>query len=196
MNKSVNDQALDQIFNLARTANHFKDIPVPIDLVRKVYDLAKMAPTSMNSQPTRYVVLASSESRSRLLPFLMGSNVEKTRLAPVTVIVATDTQFYLNMPKVWHEASAQKMFEDAPAMSASTAMRNSTLGGAYFMLAARALGLDCGPMSGFDMAQVNAEFFPDGRWQANFLLNLGFADTSKDFPRNPRLSFEEASLVL
>jgi 3-hydroxypropanoate dehydrogenase len=196
MNTPIDNRALEQIFTTARTANHFKNRPIPLELVRQIYDLAKMAPTSMNSQPTRYVVLASEASRARLLPFLMGSNIEKTRLAPVTVIVATDTQFYLNMPKIWHGEGAQQMFEASPAMSASTATRNGTLGGAYFMLAARAMGLACGPMSGFDVAKVNAEFFPDGRWQANFLLNLGYADSSEELARNPRLTFEDVCLIL
>ncbi|APW39816.1 malonic semialdehyde reductase [Rhodoferax koreense] len=193
---TIDPASLDQLFLNARTANGFIDKPVPLALLQQAYDLARMAPTSMNTQPTRYVFLQSAESRARLLPALSPGNVEKTRLAPVTVIVATDTQFYEHMPQVWHGEGAREMFAGNTAMATATATRNGTLGGAYFILAARAVGLDCGPMSGFDIAKVNAEFFPDGRLQANFLINLGFADHSQEFKRNPRLSFEQACTVL
>lgn len=187
---------LDQIFINARTANGFLDKPVPQELLQEVYDLAKWGATSMNTQPTRYVFLNSTESRARLIPALSPGNVDKTRTAPVTVIVATDTQFYEHMPTVWHNPGAKEMFEGNAALASGTATRNGTLGGAYFMIAARALGLDCGPMSGVDLAKVNAEFFADGRLQANFLINLGYGDDSKLFKRNPRLSFEQACSVL
>jgi len=193
---TIAQESLDQLFLNARTANGFIDKPVPLALLQEAYDLAKMAPTSMNTQPTRYVFLNSAESRARLLPALSPGNLEKTRLAPVTVIVATDTQFFEHMPQVWHGEGAREMFAGNAPMASSTATRNGTLGGAYFMLAARAVGLDCGPMSGFDIAKVNAEFFPDGRFQVNFLINVGFADHSKEFKRNPRLSFEQACSVL
>ena len=188
--------ALDQLFHSARTANGFLDKPVPLELLQQAYDLAKMAPTSMNTQPTRYVFLTTPEAKARLLPALSPGNVEKTKLAPVTAIVATDTQFYENMPQVWHGEGAREMFAGNAALAEGTATRNGTLGGAYFILAARAVGLDCGPMSGFDIAKVNAEFFPDGRLQANFLINLGYADHSKTFNRNPRLTFDQAVTVL
>ena len=187
---------VEQIFNEARTANGFIDKPVPLELLQQIYDLAKMGPTSMNTQPTRYVFLTTPASRERLRPALSPGNLDKTMAAPVTVIVATDTRFYENMPQVWHGAGAKEMFEGNAPMAQATATRNGTLGGAYFMVAARAVGLDCGPMSGFDIAKVNAEFFPDGRLQANFLINLGYGDPSKLFNRNPRLSFEQACSVL
>jgi nitroreductase len=190
------DACLDQIFHKARTANGFIDKPVPASLLQEVYDLARMAPTSMNTQPTRYVFLTTAAAKSRLIPALMPTNVDKTQSAPVSVIVATDTRFYEHMPTVWHNPGAKEMFEGNAALAAGTATRNGTLGGAYFMIAARALGLDCGPMSGVDLAKVNAEFFPDGRYQANFLINLGYMDESKLFNRNPRLSFEQACQVL
>jgi 3-hydroxypropanoate dehydrogenase len=193
---TVDKSALDQIFHSARTANGFLDKPVPVELLQEAYDLAKMAPTSMNTQPTRYVFLTTPEAKARLVPALSPGNVEKTKLAPVTVIVATDTRFYENMPQVWHGQGAKEMFEGNTAMAGATAIRNGTLGGAYFILAARAVGLDCGPMSGFDIPKVNAEFFPDGRFQANFLINLGFADHTKTFNRNPRLTFDQAATVL
>ena len=150
----------------------------------------------MNTQPTRYVFLNSAESRARLIPALSPGNVEKTKTAPVTVIVATDTQFFEHMPQIWHVPNAKDMFTGNPPMAQATATRNGTLGGAYFMLAARAVGLDCGPMSGVDLAKVNAEFFPDGRFETNFLINLGYGDDSKLFNRNPRLAFEQACTVL
>ncbi len=187
---------LDQIFFDARTANGFLDQPVPMALLQEVYDIAKMGATSMNSQPTRYVFLSSPESRARLIPALSPGNVEKTKVAPITVIVATDTRFYEHMPQIWHVAGAKEMFEGNVPLAQGTATRNGTLGGAYFMIAARAVGLDCGPMSGVDLAKVNAEFFADGRLQANFLINLGYGDDSKLFKRNPRLSFEQACTVL
>ena len=193
---TIDAQALDLIFLKARTANGFTDEPVPEALLRQVYDIARMGPTSMNCQPTRYVFLNSPESRARLLPALTPGNLDKTRSAPVTVIVATDTKFYEFMPQVWHKEGARENFEGNPALSEATATRNGTLGGAYFIIAARALGLDCGPMSGVDLNKVNAEFFPDGRWRANFLINLGQGDDSKLFDRNPRLSFEQACQVL
>ena len=192
----ISDACLDQLFIKARSANGFTDKPVPADLLQQVYDIAKMGATSMNSQPARYTFLTSPEARARLIPALSPGNVEKTNLAPVTVIVATDMRFYEHMPVVWHKPGAQEMFEGNKPMADGTAVRNSTLSGAYFMIAARAVGLDCGPMSGVDLAKVNAEFFHDGRLQANFLINLGYGDNSKLFDRNPRLSFAQACSVL
>ena len=192
----IHSTALDQLFFNGRTANGFIDKPVPLALLQEVYDLAKMGATSMNTQPTRYVFLNSPEARARLLPALSPGNLEKTRLAPVTVIVATDTRFYEHMPQIWHEPGGRELFEGNLPMAQATATRNGTLGGAYFMMAARAVGLDCGPMSGVDLAKVNAEFFADGRYQANFLINLGYGDDSKLFDRNPRLRFEQACTVL
>ena len=193
---SIDTAALNQLFLSARTANGFVDKPVPVELLKQVYDIAKFGPTSMNTQPARYVFLTTSAAKERLKPALMAGNLDKTMLAPVCVIVAKDTKFFEHMPEVWHGKGTQEMFENAPPMAAATATRGTTLSGAYFMIAARALGLDCGPMSGFDMAKVNAEFFPDGRYQVDFLCNLGYADHSKEFARNPRLTFEQVATVL
>ena len=187
---------LDQLFVNARTANGFLDTPVPLELLREVYELARYGATSMNTQPARYVFLLTPASRARLLPAMSPGNLDKTRAAPVTVIVATDSRFYEHMPQVWHKPGAQEMFEGNADLAQATATRNGTLSGAYFMIAARALGLDCGPMSGVDLAKVNAEFFADGRCSANFILNLGHGDDSLLFDRNPRLSFEQACTVL
>ena len=192
----IDPTALDQLFFKARTANGFIDKPVPQALLQQVYDIAKMGPTSMNTQPARYVFLNSPESRARLLPALMAGNVDKTKAAPVTVIVATDTQFYEHLPQTWHGPGAKEMFAGNAALAQATAQRNGTLSGAYFIIAARALGLDCGPMSGVDLGKVNAEFFADGRLQANFLINLGYGDNSKLFDRNPRLTFQQACTLL
>ena len=192
----IDNASLKQLFLDARTANGFLDKPVHAALLQEVYDLAKMAPTSMNTQPTRYVFLTTELAKARLLPALSPGNLEKTKSAPVVVIVATDTRFYEHMHQVWHVAGAKENFESNSELATNTANRNGSLGGAYFIMAARALGLDCGPMSGVDLAKVNAEFFPDGRLSANFLINLGYADHSKEFNRNPRLSFDQACSVL
>ena len=196
MKLPVAQACLDQLFFKARTANGFTNQAVPQALLQQAYDIAKMGATSMNAQPTRYVFLNSPESRARLLPAMSPGNVDKTKDAPVTVIVATDTRFYEHMPQVWHVAGAKEMFEADLPLAQATAIRNGTLGAAYFMIAARALGLDCGPMSGVDLAKVNAEFFADGRLQTNFLINLGYGDDGKLFDRNPRLAFEQACTVL
>ncbi len=196
MTTKIAQASLDQLFFNARTANGFIDKPVPLELLKEAYDIAKMGATSMNTQPARYVFLNSAESRARLLPALSPGNLDKTRDAPVTVIVAYDTRFYEHMPQIWHKPGAKEMFEGNAPMAGGTAVRNGTLSGAYFMIAARAVGLDCGPMSGVDLAKVNAEFFPDGRFKTDFLINLGYGDNSKLFDRNPRLSFEQACSVL
>ncbi|MDR2155960.1 MAG: malonic semialdehyde reductase [Burkholderiaceae bacterium] len=184
--------ALDRIFRNARTANGFLDRPVPDDLLRQVYELAAWGPTSMNTQPARYVFVRTPEGKARLKECLMPGNVDKTMSAPVTVIVAVDSQFHEHMPRVWHLAGARDLFAGNAGLAQATARRNATLGGAYLMTAARALGLDCGPMSGFDADKVNAAFFPDGRCTVDFLVNLGYGDDSKLFARNPRLSFGQA----
>lgn len=193
----LSTDALNQLFGNARTASAFLDKPIPEGLLRQVYDLAKMPPTSMNTQPTRYVFITSAAAKERLLACMNPGNVDKTRAAPATVIVANDAQFFEHLPTMFpNNPNAQGMFAGNAALAQVTAMRNGTLGGAYFIMAARALGLDCGPMSGFDAAKVNAEFFADGRYQVNFIINVGYADTPKLHPRNPRLSFEQAVQVL
>jgi nitroreductase len=188
----IAEAALDQIFRHARTANGFADRPVPDDLLRQVVELAALGPTSMNCQPARFVFVRTPEGKARLKDCLSPGNVEKTMAAPVTAIVATDTRFYEYMPQVWHGDGAREMFAGNAALAQATAQRNGTLGGAWLIMAARALGLDCGPMSGFDADKLNAAFFADGRFKANFLVNLGYGDPAKLFPRNPRLAFDQA----
>ena len=193
--KIAND-TLNQLFRQARTHSAWLPKRVPVEVLREVYELARWGPTSANSTPARFVFLESEAAKARLLPALAPGNVEKTKAAPVTVIVAWDTEFYEKLPQLFPHADMRSYFVGKPALIDETALRNGSLQGGYFILAARALGLDCGPMSGFDAAKVNAEFFPDGKWKANFLCNLGYGDRSKLFPRNPRLEFDEACRVL
>ncbi len=194
--KRVHDDSLKQIFREARTHTAWLPKAVPVQLLQEIYELARMGPTSANSTPGRFVFLTTTEAKNRLLPALAPGNVEKTRLAPVNTIVAWDTEFYEGLPRLLPQSQMRGRFAGNQALIEETGFRNGSLQGAYFILAARALGLDCGPMSGFDAAKVNAEFFPDGKWKANFLCNLGYGDQSKLYPRNPRLSFEEACRVL
>jgi 3-hydroxypropanoate dehydrogenase len=192
----IAEQALDQIFRQARTHNAWLPKRVSVETLREAYNLARFGPTSANSSPARFVFLESEAAKARLLPALAPLNVEKTKAAPVTAIVAYDTEFHDKLPRLFPHADMRSYFVGNQKLIEETAFRNSTLQGGYFILAARAVGLDCGPMSGFDAAKVNAEFFPDGKWKANFLCNLGYGDKSKLFPRSPRLEFEEACRVL
>jgi len=192
----LSDDALNQLFRQARTHNAWLPKRVPVEALREAYELARWGPTSANSSPARFVFLESEAAKARLLPALAPLNVEKTKVAPVTVIVAWDTEFYEKLPKLLPQKDMRSYFAGNQALAEETAFRNSSLQGGYFILAARAMGLDCGPMSGFDKARVNAEFFPDGKWEVNFLCNLGYGDHSQLFPRNPRLEFDEACKVL
>jgi len=194
----LNDQALETLFRSARTQNGFVDKPVSEAQLHALYDLMKWGPTTMNTQPGRLVFVRSKEAKERLAPALSPGNLEKTMNSPVTVIVAFDLRFYENLPRTFpNNPNAKSLFEgeEKKAHVQTTAMRNGSLQGAYLILAARALGLDCGPMSGFDNAKVDAAFFPDGRCKSNFLCNLGYGDPSKIFPRNPRLEFDEACTI-
>ena len=193
---AVSDHCIDQIFREARTHNVWLPQPVPAELLRQAYELSALGPTSANTTPARYVFLTTLQAKERLRPALAPANIDKTMAAPVTVIVAWDTEFHEKLPKLFPHKDMRSVFLGKPDLIEATAFRNGSLEGAYFILAARALGLDCGPMSGFDAAKVNAEFFPDGKWKANFLCNLGYGDPTKLFPRNPRLPFDEACLVL
>jgi 3-hydroxypropanoate dehydrogenase len=193
----LDDRSLDVIFRAARTQNGFLDHPVSDAQLRALYDLLKWGPTTMNSQPARFVFVRSKEAKEKLRPALSPGNVDKTMAAPVTVIIAYDTRFYENLPRTFpNNPNAKAAFEGKDAHIATTALRNGSLQGAYLIIAARALGLDCGPMSGFDNAKVDEAFFPDGRWKSNFLCNLGRGDPAKVFPRNPRLDFEEACRIV
>jgi 3-hydroxypropanoate dehydrogenase len=196
MPEALNDAALKQLFLEARTFNKFQPRPVSDETLRELVDLMKWGPTSMNSQPGRIVFVKSAAAKDKLKPALMGGNVDKTMAAPVTAIVAYDTEFHENLPTQFPAMpGARDMFAASRPLAESTAFRNSSLQGAYLILAARALGLDAGPMSGFDNAAVDQAFFPDGRWKSNFLVNLGYGDPSANWPRGPRLPFEVVARV-
>lgn len=195
----VNDHALDVIFRDARSQNGFIEKDLPEILIRAVYDLTKMGPTSANCSPARFVFLHTPVGKERLLPLMSEGNREKTAQAPWTVIMAHDLGFQEKMPKLFpHNPGAKDWFNHNRD---ETALRNATLQTAYFLIAARAIGLDCGPMSGFDMAGVNAEFFESDEgemkhWRADWICNLGYGDKTKIFPRSPRLEFDEACRIL
>jgi 3-hydroxypropanoate dehydrogenase len=192
----ISKEAFDQLFREARTHSAWLPEPVPVELLCKAYELARLGPTSANGSPARFVFLTTPGAKARLKPVLALGNVDKTMAAPVTVIVAWDTEFHENLPRLFPQADVRSYFVGNKPLIEENAFRNSSLQAAYFMLAARALGLDCGPMSGFDADKLNAEFFPDGKWKVNFLCNLGYGEPSKLYQRNPRLNFEEASLIL
>ena len=192
----ISGAAIDQIFRNARTYSAWLAGSVPSEVLGEVYNLAKLGPTSANCSPARFVFLTTPQAKARLVPALAPGNVQKTQAAPVNVIVAWDTEFYELLPHLFPHHDMRPLYAGKPAVIEEAGLRNASLQGAYFILAARSLGLDCGPMSGFDAAKVNAEFFPDGKWKANFLCNLGYGDVSQLFPRNPRLSFEQACQLL
>ncbi|MGH9524624.1 MAG: malonic semialdehyde reductase [Terriglobales bacterium] len=206
----LGEECLDTLFRNARTYNGWLPKPIPDETLNELYHLMKWGPTSANGSPARFLFLRSKEAKERLRPALSPGNVEKTMAAPVTVIVAYDLRFYEKMDKLFPQSSAIKQaFAWNAALTETTAKRNSSLQGAYLIIAARALGLDCGPMSGFDNAKVDAEIFaPSGQEasacqehasgciKSNFLINIGYGDPKTLFPRNPRLDFEEACRVL
>ena len=188
--------SLDQLFVAARTYNKWLDRPVDEAMLRELYDLARLAPTPANSQPMRLVFVRSGEAKGRLKPALAPQNVEKTMTAPVTAIVAHDLGFYERLPKLMPHADVKSWFAALPAEQIErAAFQGSTMQGAYLILAARALGLDAGPIGGFDRGMVDAEFFPGGAVRSNFLVNLGYGDPAGLFPRNPRLDFDEACRI-
>lgn len=194
---ALSAEVLDQLFRNARTHNAWLDRPVTDETLRELYDLLKWGPTSANGSPARFLFIRSPEAKARLKPVLSPGNVEKTMAAPVTVVVAYDLLFYEQLPKLFpHSASMRNLFASNSQLAEETARRNSSLQGAYLITAARSLGLDCGPMSGFDNARLDEEFFPEGHVKSNFLINLGYGDVAKIFPRGPRLDFDEVSTIL
>ena len=191
LNSRLDESALDQLFRAARTHNGWRDRPVPEGLLREAVDLAKMAPTSANTLPMRVVFVRSSAGKERLKPALAPGNLEKTMAAPVTAIIGQDLAFYDQLPRLFPHADARAWFVGNDALITVTAFRNSSLQGAYLMLALRAVGLDVGGMSGFDNAKVDAEFFAGTQIRSNFLCNIGYGDPAKLFPRSPRFDFDE-----
>ena len=194
--RPLSDAALAQLFTEARTRNAWSDRPVPEDLLRRLYDLTKFGPTAVNNTPARFVFVTSPEAKARLIPLMSEGNRAKTLQAPVNVIIGMDTEFHEHLPVLFpHAPGARDWFADE-AGRREAAFRNSSLQGGYFLLAARALGLDVGPMSGFDPAGVKAEFFPDSTIEPNFIVNLGYGTDENLFPRSPRLGFDEAAAIL
>jgi 3-hydroxypropanoate dehydrogenase len=211
MKQPLNDEALNQLFREARTYNAWQERPVSDETLRQLYDLMKWAPTSANMSPARILFLRTREAKERLRPALIAGNVDKTMAAPVTAIISYDELFYECLPRLYPQIPGYRdTFANSPELAEISAFRNGSLQGGYFILAARSLGLDCGPMSGFDNAKVDEEFFPPpprieagvtevmplGRIKSNFLCNLGYGDPAGVYPRNPRLTFEEACHLL
>lgn len=192
----IDSSALATLFTSARTHNAWLNKPVSDELCQQIYELAKWGPTSANSSPARVVFVKSSSGKEKLVPCMSPGNQEKTKLAPVTAIIAMDMEFYEKLPQLFPHDDARSWFVGNQPVIDATAFRNSTLQGAYLMLAARAYGLDCGPMSGFDADKINATFFANSSVKVNFICNLGYGDASQLFPRSPRLSFEEACKII
>ena len=195
MGERITEDALNTLFREARTHNGWQDRPVDAALLREVWDLAKWGPTSANCSPARIVFVVSEAAKEKLKPSLMEGNVAKTMAAPATAIIGHDMEFYERLPELFPHTDARSWFVGKPAMIESTAFRNGTLQGAYFMLAARAVGLDCGPMSGFDNAKVDAAFFAGTAVRSNFLCNIGYGDPAHLHPRTKRLSFDDACRI-
>ncbi|MCA3426836.1 MAG: malonic semialdehyde reductase [Roseomonas sp.] len=189
----LDDRALDQLFRAARTQNKWQDRPVPDAKLQELYELLKWGPTSANSSPARFVFVRTAEGKAKLKEALSAGNLEKTMAAPVTVIVCYDSYFYDKLGQLFPHADAKPWFTSSPEFAEKTAFRNGSLQGAYLMLAARAIGLDVGAMSGFDNAKVDELFLFGTGWKSNFLVNLGYGDPAGLFPRSPRLSFDEAA---
>ncbi|MDY0871989.1 malonic semialdehyde reductase [Dongia rigui] len=191
----ADDAALDLLFREARTHSKWLEKPVPDALLRQAYELARMGPTSGNCQPLRILFVTSAEAKKKFEPCLSEGNRAKTMAAPATAIFAMDMEFYELMPRLFHDPTARSWFAGKPAAIEETAFRNSTLQAAYFMLACRSLGLDCGPMSGFDKQKTDAVFFSGTTWRSNFICNIGYGDKSALHPRNPRLDFAESCKI-
>lgn len=196
MRSPISPDSVKQLFTHARSHHDWTDQPVTQDTLQAIYELMKWGPTSVNSMPARLLFVRSAAEKEKLLPCVMGSNVEQIRTAPVTAIVAFDESFFNHSKKLFPAYDATELFANDARLSEATAFRNSSLQGAYMMFAARALGLDVCPMSGFDNAQVDQRFFQGTTWKSNFLCTLGYGDDSKLHPRGPRLSFDESCRIV
>ena len=193
---ALDQAAIDLLFSEARTYNAWLDKPVSNAQLEQIYDLIKFAPTSVNCNPARFLFVKSPEAKERLLPCLNPGNIEKTKTAPVTAIIGMDLDFYETLPTLFPHVDAKSWFVGKDGFIESTAFRNSSLQGAYLIMAVRALGLDCGALSGFDADKLNAEFFPEGRVKVNFLLNIGYGNSEGLMPRQPRPTFAQSCKIL
>ncbi|MDM9559649.1 malonic semialdehyde reductase [Bordetella petrii] len=192
----LDDRALDQLFRQARSVRSWQQREVSADVLRQLYELMRLGPTSANCQPARVHFVVGARARARLLPLLDAGNVEPTRHAPVTAVVGFDLRFYENLPRLYaHQPDAVSWFNASTASAREAALRNGSLQGGYFIMAARALGLDCGPMGGFDASAAAREFFPGADVEVNFLCNLGYGQPGSRYPRLPRLEFDEACVI-
>jgi len=193
--KSITKEAMDQLFTEARTHSAWHNEAVTDETLRRLFELLKWAPTSANCNPARLIFVKTPAAKAKLLSAVAPGNIEKTKSAPITAIIAQDMEFYEQLPKLFPITDARAWFVGNSTLIENTAFRNSSLQGAYLILAARAVGLDCGPMSGFDNVKMDNLFFEGTKWKSNFLCNLGYGDSSKLFPRLPRLSFDEACKI-
>jgi len=196
MPTALDDHSLDTLFRTARSHNGWQEQPVSETQLRQLYDLMKMGPTSANSCPVRLVFICSDEAKSRLRECLDKGNVEKSMTAPVVAVIGMDLEFHEKLPKLFPHTDARAWYAGKPEKIRETAFRNSSLQGAYLILAARSLGLDCGPMSGFDKDKLDAAFFPGGTIKSNFICAIGYGDPEKLYPRHPRLDFDEACSII
>jgi 3-hydroxypropanoate dehydrogenase len=192
----LNEQALKQLFREARSHNGWQDKPVTDEQLLQIYDLMKMGPTAANSCPARLVFVRSDEAKQKLKPCLDEGNIEKSMTAPVVAIIGMDMEFYEKLPKLFPHTDARSWFAGKPEKISKSAMRDSSLQGAYFMLAVRSIGLDAGPMSGFNPEKIDEVFFTDGKTKSNFICAIGYGDESKLYPRGPRLDFDEACQIV
>jgi 3-hydroxypropanoate dehydrogenase len=195
MSEQLDRNALNQLFFDARTHNEWQDQPVSDELLRQLYDTLRWAPTSANCSPARIVFVKTPEAKARLLPAMIDGNVEKTRTAPVTAVIGHDLEFHEYLPRLFPHTDARSWFAGNQPLIEATAFRNGTLQGAYLIMAARALGLDCGPMSGFDADRINAAFFAGTSTRVNFLCNLGYGRPEALFPRSPRFEFDDVCRI-
>lgn len=196
MGSRLDDRALDQLFREARTYNGFSPEPVSDDTIRQLYDLVKWGPTAFNSQPSRYLFIKSQAAKEKLAPALSSSNRDKTLNAPLNIVLAYDTQFFEHLPALTASPNAKELFESNPSLIEPTVLRNGSLQGGYLVLAARALGLDIGVITGFKADLVNEAFFPDGRYHVNVIANVGYGDAASLRPRAHRFGFDEVAQIL
>lgn len=196
MSSPVDQAVLDQLFLDARSQNGWLDKDVPNETLHKLFDIVKMGPTSANCSPARYVFVRSAEAKERLKPHVSEGNTNKVMTAPVCVIIGYDMEFYEHLPRLFPHTDAKSWFTSSPEVAAQTAFRNGSLQGAYLIIAARSLGLDCGPMSGFDLEGVDKEFFAGTKIKSNFLVSLGYGDPSALFDRSPRFDFGDVAQII